>query len=145
MNIKNCKSCGNIFAPDAGEKFCPDCMGEREEKYKKVKDFLWDNPNATVDRVNEETGVEKDLIIEFVKEGRLEADEVVVDGLLECERCGVSISSGRYCSSCKQELAQGLSGDDSSDKKKKQEKKKRSDSKEMHTKDRINDRRKGKN
>ncbi len=139
MDIKNCKNCGNIYAPEGNEKFCPDCSKEREEKFEKVKNYLWDNPNATVDQVNEETGVDKEIIIEFVKEGRLDADNVVVNGMLDCERCGVSISSGRYCSSCKEELARGFSGEDSDKKEKKR--KRSSDSKEMHTKDRINDRR----
>ena len=32
-----------------------------------------------------------------------------MEGELECERCGKSISEGRYCSECKRKLINGFS------------------------------------
>lgn len=141
MELKNCKKCGKLFSPNASEKVCPVCRNEEEEKFQKVKEYLWDNPNATVEEVHEATGVEEELIIKFVKEDRLIAEGIDIDMLLECERCGTQIKSGRFCESCKEELVSGLSGD--KDKKKKDKKKdKKSKQQQMYTKDRIN-RRKG--
>ncbi len=58
---------------------------------KKVKDYLWDNPGASIDEVHEETGVDREIIIKFVKEDRLIADGIDVDLLISCERCGREI------------------------------------------------------
>lgn len=143
MELKNCKKCGKLFSPQANEKVCPVCRDEEEEKFKKVKEYLWDNPNASVEEVHEATGVEEELIIKFVKEDRLIAEGIDVDIMLECERCGTQISSGRFCESCKQELVSGLSGDDKKEKKDKDKKKKKKDQ-QMYTKDRINRRKKDK-
>jgi len=145
VDLKNCKKCGSLFSPDHGENICQVCRDEEEEKYQKVKEYLWDFPNATVEEVHDETGVEEELIIKFVKEGRLLADGLDVDLLLECERCGTQIESGRFCQSCKDELVSGLSGGgDRSRKKMKDKKDKSSSGKEqkMYTRDRINRRKK---
>jgi len=144
VDLKNCKKCGSLFSPDHGENICQVCRNEEEEKYQKVKEYLWDFPNATVEEVHEETGVEKELIIKFVKEGRLLADGLNVDLLLECERCGTQIESGRFCQSCKDELVSGLSESDRSKKKKKEKKDKSSGGKDqkMYTEDRIKRRKK---
>ncbi len=142
MELKNCKKCGKLFSPKTNEKVCPVCREEEEEKFKKVKEYLWDHPKASVEEVHEATGVEEELIIKFVKEDRLIAEGIDVDMLLECERCGTQIKSGRFCQSCKQELVSGLSGDDDKKQDKKQEKKKKDQ--KMYTKDRINKRKKDK-
>ncbi len=112
MNLKNCTKCGKLFAPQAKEKVCPVCRKEEENEFKKVKEYLWDNPKATIEEVHEETGVERDTIVKFVKEDRLIAEGIEIDWDMECERCGKPISHGRFCESCQNELLSGLGGDD---------------------------------
>ncbi len=135
MELTNCKECGKLFSPQAREKVCPVCRQDEEKKYQKVKDYLWDNPNASVEEVHKATEVETDLIIKFVKEGRLVADGLDVDILLDCERCGAPITGGRFCSSCLKELQEGLSGKKEVDKKEKKRRGKKSQ--EMHLKKRT--------
>lgn len=102
MDIRNCKECGKIYKYD-GFNICINCRKKEEEYFTKVKDFIYDNPGATIQIVSEETGVPQSKILRYLREGRLElADE---DNLiLSCERCGKGIKSGRFCNMCKVEL-----------------------------------------
>ncbi|MFW5790992.1 MAG: flagellar protein [Bacillota bacterium] len=141
MELKNCKECGKLFSPVAGEDRCHVCRDDNELKYQKVKDYLWDNPGATIDQVHEETGVDKDTIIQFVKDDRLIADGIDANFFVHCERCGREIESGRYCKSCKQELVDGLTRGIA--KKNKEEKKSsKKDDQRMYTSERIRKRKK---
>ena len=133
MKLKNCVKCGKLFSPQTGEKVCPVCKKEEENDFEKVKEYLWDNPNAKIQEVHEETGVEKDTIMKFVKDDRLVAEGINVDWKHECERCGKPISHGRFCASCQNELVDGFSGD--SKKKDKKKKKKHNKSERMYTSD----------
>ena len=142
MDLKNCSECGRVFADDGVHDLCERCRDSEKEKYKKVKEFLWDNPNSSVNKVHQETGVEKELIIKFVKDGRLISDGLNLDYQVHCERCGKTIESGKYCEQCKQILVDGFHS--GKNKKKKSKKKKKDSSKEMYIKDRIN-RHKGNN
>ena len=143
LNLKNCPRCGKLFAKKGPHKLCPVCRKEEESQFEKVKEYLWDNPNASIEEVHDETGVEKDLIMKFVREGRLIAEGIDVDILLECERCGASIKEGRFCQDCQQELMDGLDPDKKKKKKKKQKKENKSDDK-MFLADRVKKRKKRK-
>ncbi|NLW22201.1 MAG: MerR family transcriptional regulator [Tissierellia bacterium] len=102
MKVRNCSRCGKIYAYD-GFNICIKCRREEEEEFKKVKEYLRENPGANVAEVSEETGVEAKRIIEFLKQGRLEIkDEHNI--LLTCERCGTSIRTGRFCDKCTIEM-----------------------------------------
>ena len=102
MKVRNCSRCGKIYAYD-GFNICIKCRREEEEEFKKVKEYLRENPGANVVEVSEETGVEAKRIIEFLKQGRLEIkDEHNI--LLTCERCGTSIRTGRFCDKCTIEM-----------------------------------------
>jgi len=136
MELKNCKECGKLFSPVAGEKRCHVCREDEDVMYQKVKDYLWDNPGASIDEVHEETEVDREIIIKFVKEDRLIADGIDVDLLISCERCGREIEKGRYCNSCKNELVDGLSKGIAKKKKEIDKKSGKKDQK-MYTSDRI--------
>lgn len=102
MNIRNCSRCGKIYIYD-GFNICLDCRRKDEEDFQKVKKYLEENPGANVMEVTEETGVDSRKVIEFLKEGRLEIKE---DNnlLLQCERCGRPIRTGRFCEKCTVEM-----------------------------------------
>lgn len=108
MNLINCAKCGRLFGSENSEIHCSKCRGNDEEDFKKVREYLYDNPGASVQEVAEDTGVDEQKIIKFLKQERLEIIETE-NALLNCERCGVSIQSGRYCSKCKEALKKELS------------------------------------
>ena len=110
MELKNCEKCGRKFGAMSSETLCTKCSAENiETDFKKVRDYLYDNPGASVREVSEETGVAERIILKLLKDERIE----IIDennGLLNCERCGVSIKSGKICDGCKNELAKDLMG-----------------------------------
>lgn len=107
MEMRNCKKCGRVFS-SFGDKICPDCKREEDELFTKVKDYIYDHPHASIKEVAEETEVEEEIILRFMREGRI---EVADDSLstLTCEKCGVAIRTGRYCVDCQKKLVGGLS------------------------------------
>ncbi|MEZ0537215.1 TIGR03826 family flagellar region protein [Caldicellulosiruptoraceae bacterium PP1] len=102
MNVRNCKRCGRVYLYN-GSPICPQCQKEEEEDFKKVKDYLYDHPGASLPEVAKATGVSPDKILRFLKEERL---EIIGESniVLECERCGKSIKTGRLCEDCKNEV-----------------------------------------
>lgn len=107
MDIRNCTRCGKIYQYD-GFKICPTCRREDEEDFLKVREYLYDYPGANLQEVHEATGVATSKIIEFLRQGRLEVAEES-NLILQCEKCGTSIKTGRYCDKCALELKRELS------------------------------------
>jgi hypothetical protein len=70
--------------------------------FEKVKEFIRMHPNATIQEVVVETGVEFDKVREFIDEGRLKI--VPIDVVFRCQICGAKLSSGRICSQCQADL-----------------------------------------
>ncbi|NLV99769.1 MAG: MerR family transcriptional regulator [Clostridiales bacterium] len=97
MDIRNCKRCNRLFQYN-GIKYCPKCVLELDEMFIKVRDYLYENKNANIAEVSEATGVEEKVILEFLRDGRLELREPSPD--LTCERCDKPITSGRMCKDC---------------------------------------------
>ena len=107
MDIRNCKKCGKIYAYD-GFDLCLACRKEEEEEFKRVRKYIYDNPNASIQTVSEETNVSVKKILRFLKEGKLEIKDENSNFILNCERCGVPIKTGRFCEKCKAELEREL-------------------------------------
>jgi len=105
--LRNCPRCGRIFTY-IGRPICNRCMDDEEIEFKKVKEYVYDNPGATISETSQETGVSVEKIIRFLREERLEIKSEESNMVLECERCGVPIKSGRYCERCKRELNAGF-------------------------------------
>lgn len=98
MNVKNCSRCGKIYNYD-GFRVCPTCRKEDEEDFQKVREYLYDSPGANIQEVSEKTEVDSKKIIDFLRGGRLEIGEGS-NLILECESCGTSIRTGRFCDKC---------------------------------------------
>ena len=64
MDIRNCRRCNKIFQY-RGSKYCPSCMLDLDQIFIKVRDYIYENPNATIVDVSQEVGVEEDIILEF--------------------------------------------------------------------------------
>ncbi len=100
-----CKQCGRLFQ-SVGASYCPECADEMEKAFITVKEYIYDNENATLLDIVENTGVPEKHVLYFLKEGRLNIDNT--DEVLNCEDCGRPISSGRFCSVCREKLASAL-------------------------------------
>ena len=137
MTIRNCKKCGKIYQYDGVHKICLECRRKEEEEFEKVKKFLRNNPNSSINTVSRETGVEKKTIIEFIKNDRLIAEDIEIDVTIRCQRCGKEIKHGKYCEDCISELKNEI---ESIKQEKENKKKERYRNKEnMHVADRFKD------
>jgi len=82
-------------------------MAAMEEKFQKCKEYIRDNPGANIQQVADETETSVKMIKQWVREERLTFAEGSVVGI-ECEGCGASILTGRYCPACKFKMQQNL-------------------------------------
>ncbi|MBN4062554.1 MAG: MerR family transcriptional regulator [Alkaliphilus sp.] len=107
MELRNCKKCGRAFAYK-GIPVCLRCKNDDEDEFMKVKDYLYDNTGATIREVSDETGVDEKQILRYLKESRI---EIIEEGnfVLECERCGKSLRSGRFCDVCVSDMSKEFS------------------------------------
>lgn len=107
MDVRNCKDCGKIFNYLNGAPLCPACMKKLDDKYSIVKEYIYDNPGASIQQVSEENGVSVGQLKKWVREERLAFSEDSLVGL-ECENCGTMIRTGRFCSRCKDSMLNKL-------------------------------------
>jgi len=108
MEVRSCRSCGKLYNYlGAMTPACPACMKAMEEKFQTCKEYIRDNPGANIQTVAEETDTSIKMIKQWVREERLTFAEGSVVGI-ECEGCGASILTGRYCASCKFKMQQNL-------------------------------------
>ena len=102
----NCEKCGRLFQSIADVKLCSRCRESDEDMFKVVREYVYDNPGATVVEVSQATNVPEKKILRFLREGKLETKGDAM--LIDCEKCGEPIASGRYCDRCTKDMSQGL-------------------------------------
>lgn len=107
MEVRNCKNCGTLFNHLGGAPICPACQKEVEDKFEIVKEYIYDNPGANIQRVSDDNDVTVAQIKKWVREERLEFTESSAV-FFECESCGASIRTGRFCNKCKDKMTQNL-------------------------------------
>lgn len=107
MDVRNCRQCGRLFNYLGGPNICPACRDEIEKKFAEVKEYVRANPGATIQMVSEENDVSVQQIRQWVREERLEFSSDSPVGI-ECENCGASIRTGRFCDACKNKLHDNL-------------------------------------
>jgi len=103
MELRNCPVCGKLFVY-VHRNLCPDCLKRDEEDYEKVREFINNNPRATIEEASEGTEVPVKKILEYLKEGRLILQTNNVNIILNCEMCGEPILTGRLCAKCSSKL-----------------------------------------
>ncbi|MBR1523515.1 MAG: flagellar protein [Lachnospiraceae bacterium] len=108
MNVKNCRRCGKIFNYIGGQPICPSCREEIEKKFEVVKNYIRENPKASIPQICEECEVDTSQLQQWIREERLVFSDDSPVGI-PCEKCGTMIHAGKYCDKCKAELANGLS------------------------------------
>lgn len=108
MDVKNCRVCGKLFNYIGGVVMCPKCSKELDDKFSTVKEYIYNNPQASVQQVSEDNDVSVSQIRQWVREERLCFSKDSMVGI-ECENCGAMIRTGRFCPVCKDKLASSLS------------------------------------
>lgn len=107
MPLANCPICNRLFNRTLNEP-CPACREAEEEAYASLSEFLGRNPEADLEQVAAGTGVDADLIRRLVRTGRLIGFDALAMSVIACQRCGVPLGTGRFCSPCQRELRTGL-------------------------------------
>lgn len=105
--VQNCRRCGAVFNSLNGGRLCPACVREDDEVFLTVKEFIYENPRATISEVASGLNISITRIKRYLREGRLEIIEKH-NLFLECERCGVAIQTGRFCPACMDEFFKDL-------------------------------------
>ncbi len=104
MEVRNCRSCGRLFNYLGGQSICPACREEVEKKFQEVKEYIRTNPHANIQEIADDNGTSTSQIRQWIREERLQfADDSPVG--IECENCGATIKTGKYCDNCKTSMA----------------------------------------
>lgn len=107
MEVRNCKFCGKLFNYIGGPPVCAGCKEELEKKYTQVKEFVRENKSATMYEIAEGNDVSMQQINQWVREERLVFTDDSPIGI-DCESCGRSIKTGRFCDMCKNTLTNDI-------------------------------------
>ncbi|WP_315970080.1 TIGR03826 family flagellar region protein [Bacillus tuaregi] len=109
-DIDNCPKCGKIMIKSKFRDVCEACYKEEEKQYEIIYKFMRKRENraATIKQIIDATGVEEDLLLKFIKNGRFQQTQFPNLGY-PCEKCGKIIQSGKLCDSCAKELRTELS------------------------------------
>lgn len=107
MEVKNCRTCGRIFNYISGPRLCMSCREKLEEKFTVVKEFVRSNPGVGLQEISDACEVDIPQINQWIREERLTfADDSPIG--IPCEKCGVTIKSGRFCDKCKVEMTRSF-------------------------------------
>ncbi len=106
MDIRQCRRCRKLFQY-IGNPQCPACVQELDNIFNKVRNYLYDNPRASIEQICDDCGAEESNILGWLREGRLILNDHSA-GILPCEGCGASIASGRYCDACAKRVKSDL-------------------------------------
>ena len=87
---------------------CPACRDELEKKFQVVKEYIRENPKASIQQISDDNEVTTSQIRQWIREERLQFTEDSDIGI-ECENCGATIRTGRFCENCKNTMANNLS------------------------------------
>ena len=101
-----CEQCGKLFSSVRGGKLCPECDAVDRAAKDKIKEYLRDNPKATLREAAEATGAPADsvkrLSLEVIS-SKLNSNRKS-ETAHPCANCGKMIKTGTYCSECASEL-----------------------------------------
>lgn len=107
MEVITCKSCGKLFNYIQGDRICPNCKKALDEKFTEVKRYVYDHPGVEMNELSQAMEVSIRQIKRWIREERLSFSDDSPIGI-ECENCGTTIKTGRFCKNCKDKLSNGL-------------------------------------
>lgn len=107
--LRNCPMCDAFFNYTGLREVCHNCAQKEEDLYQVVYRFLRKRENraATVDRIEEATGVDRELLYKWVRKGRLHPAMFPNLGY-PCDQCGRITNKGKLCEKCTDDIKSGL-------------------------------------
>lgn len=108
--LMNCPNCGGLFVKTNLRDVCEKCYKEEQIAFETVYTFIRkkENRTATIFETSEGTGVDEELIIKFIKSGRLRLAQFPNLGY-PCQKCRTIIREGNLCDECVNKLRSELS------------------------------------
>ncbi|MBC7958530.1 MAG: flagellar protein [Vallitaleaceae bacterium] len=107
MDVRNCSKCNKIFNYVTGPSICVDCRKSMDELFKEVRIYIRRNPRSQIGEVAEACSCDIKMIRQWIREERLSFSEDSAIGI-ECEGCGKTIKTGRFCEACKADVSNRL-------------------------------------
>lgn len=107
--VRQCPRCHALFNYNGLRDVCPACAKKEEELYNKVYRFLRrrENRAATIEQIEEEFNIDRELLFDWVRKGRLQPAQFPGLGY-PCDRCGALTQSGKLCDDCQNEIESDL-------------------------------------
>ncbi|MGE5474522.1 MAG: MerR family transcriptional regulator [Ignavibacteriales bacterium] len=101
MHACNCERCGKLVMSEVSS-ICIDCIEDEEREFDRIKEYLNENPFATVFQVSVSLNVSFKSIKRYLRENKLEIIERgnQKNEFLRCLKCGAPIQCGCYCTKC---------------------------------------------
>ncbi|MTH55054.1 hypothetical protein GKZ89_16745 [Bacillus mangrovi] len=103
--LANCPKCNALFVQTQFRTVCADCFKIEEKQFETVYGFLRkrENRKAKLNEVVDGTGVPEEIILKFIRLGRLQLSNFPNLGY-PCSKCGSLIREGKICASCTKDL-----------------------------------------
>lgn len=103
-----CSLCGGELIPKGnGYYACEQCNDLSQDNLSKIRQFLIDEPAATIDDICKQFSFKYEYVKHFYDTGELSA-EALESSKRYCQRCHALINFGRYCDKCKNSVANDL-------------------------------------
>ncbi|MEH7381347.1 TIGR03826 family flagellar region protein [Bacillus sp. JJ1533] len=108
--LMNCPNCGAVFVKTNLRDVCEKCYKDEQIAFETVYKFIRkrENRTATIFEASEGTGVDEELIIKFIRTGKLKLAQFPNLGY-PCQKCRTIIREGILCDDCSKELRGELS------------------------------------
>jgi len=74
-DIRNCKRCGRLFNYIGGRPICQDCKKQDEEEFKRVKEYLYEHPKASIIEVSNALDISVQKIKSYLRKVDLKLSE----------------------------------------------------------------------
>ncbi|MGM0876452.1 MAG: TIGR03826 family flagellar region protein [Bacillota bacterium] len=107
--LANCPKCNALFVHTQFSSVCDACFKEEEKAFETVYKFMRrrENREALLHEVVEGTGVLEEMILKFIRNGRIQLSKFPNLGY-PCEKCGRTIREDRICGGCKNDIHKQL-------------------------------------
>ncbi len=103
IDPKECKTCGEIYSHVQGHpEGCLQCISDESVRVSIVRGYIYaKGNNVPMQTISKELKISITQLNRMVRQETLSlTPESAMAGLLRCEKCGASISTGRHCYDC---------------------------------------------